>query len=389
MSIKDKIEKHTELFERYCTNNYSREDLETLYTWFEKPGYDLIRRNAMSKYWSQLETKEISKEDIDSELLLDKIHHLINLNAKQYGLDVISGSKKILHMNSVIKVFYKVAAVLIIPLLIVSLSYFLQDERFFPSKQDLFTETYLPGESDERILQSENVTYSEIYSPLGSKIKIDLSDGSEVWLNHGSKLKYPQKFGKDSREVFLSGEAYFNVNEDPARPFIVKTSVLYVKVVGTSFNLSAYPDDNTIMTTLDEGKIIIFKALKDGSSEKITELEPRQQGVFNVNSKKLTVQTVKTVKYTSWKEGKLLLLDDPMDIVISKLERWYNVDIELADPNLKGYRYTATFIDETLPQVLQLLSLATPIEFHFTSRIKQQNNTYSKSKVIISRKTNE
>jgi len=78
-----------------------------------------------------------------------------------------------------------------------------------------------------------------------------------------------------------------------------------------------------------------------------------------------------------------------MDVVISKLERWYNVDIELADPSLKEYRYTATFIDETLPQVLQLLSLATPIEFHFASRIKQPDNTYSKSKVIISKKTNE
>jgi len=387
MSIKDKI--HNELFERYCKNNYSREDIEDIYTWFEKPGYDLIRRNAIHKYWSQLETKDINEEDIGSELLLDKIHHKINLDADRSVLAVISGSKEILPMSSILKVFFRVAAVLIIPLLIVSVTYFLNDERFFPSRQVLFTETYLPGESDERILQSGKVTYSEIYSPLGSRIKIDLSDGSEVWLNHGSKLKYPQKFGKDSREVFLSGEAYFNVNEDPARPFIVKTSVLCVKVVGTSFNLSAYPDDNTIKATLDEGKIIIFKALKDGSSERITELEPRQQGVFIVNSKKFTVQTVKTVKYTSWKEGKLLLLDDPMDIVISKLERWYNVDIELADPNLKEYRYTATFIDETLPQVLQLLSLATPIEFNFTSRIKQQNNTYSKSKVIISRKTNE
>ena len=387
MSIKDKI--HNELFERYCKNNYSREDFVDIYTWFEKPGFDLIRRNAIHKYWSQLETKDINEEDIGSELLLDKIHHKINLDADRSVLAVISGSKEILPMSSILKVFFRVAAVLIIPLLIVSVTYFLNDERFFPSRQVLFTETYLPGESDERILQSGKVTYSEIYSPLGSRIKIDLSDGSEVWLNHGSKLKYPQKFGKDSREVFLSGEAYFNVNEDPARPFIVKTSVLCVKVVGTSFNLSAYPDDNTIKATLDEGKIIIFKALKDGSSERITELEPRQQGVFIVNSKKFTVQTVKTVKYTSWKEGKLLLLDDPMDIVISKLERWYNVDIELADPNLKEYRYTATFIDETLPQVLQLLSLATPIEFNFTSRIKQQNNTYSKSKVIISGKTNE
>lgn len=389
MSIKDKIEKHNELFERYCKNNYSREDLKDIYTWFEKPGYDLIRRNAMNYHWSKLETKDITEENIGSELLLDKIHHKINLEADRSVSSVISGLKEPSPMNSVLKVLYRVAAVLIIPLLIVSVTYFLNDERFFPSKQALLTETYLPGESDERILQSEKVSYSEIYSPLGSKIKIDLSDGSKVWLNHGSQLKYPQKFGKDSREVFLSGEAYFNVNEDPSRPFIVKTSVLCVKVVGTSFNLSAYPDDNTIKATLDEGKLIIYKALKDGYSERITELEPRQQGVFNVNSKKFTIQTVKTEKYTSWKEGKLLLLDDPMDIVISKLERWYNVDIELADPNLKEYRYTATFIDETLHQVLELLALATPIECHFSSRIKQKDNTYTKAKVIISKKTNK
>jgi len=81
MSIKDKIEKHNELFERYCKNNYSREDIEDIYTWFEKPGCDLIRRNAIHKYWSQLETKDINEEDIGSELLLDKIHHKINLEA--------------------------------------------------------------------------------------------------------------------------------------------------------------------------------------------------------------------------------------------------------------------------------------------------------------------
>jgi len=352
-----------ELFERYAENQYSNEDLETIYKWFEKPGYDLIRRRVMNHYWIKIVNVYKVDKNIELKNLLDKVHHKLNLASNKS----ISEPPKVLPMNSTLMILYRIAAVIVIPLLIIAMSYFFNDERFFPSKQ---------------------VLYSEISSPYGSRIKVDLSDGSEVWLNHGSKLKYPQKFKKNEREVFLNGEAYFQVNEDPSRPFIIRTSEPCVKVMGTNINLKDYSNDHSVEITLEEGSAILCKSLPDGSLLKIADLKPGQQAISSKISKKLTITEVETEKYTSWKDGKLMLLDDPMDIVIKKLERWYNVEIELEDQELREYRYTATFVDETIPQVLQLLSLATPIEFSITSRIKMPDNTFSKSKVIIKKKKN-
>jgi len=361
MDVEDKVKTDIELFERYAGNHYSSEDLETIYKWFEKPGYSLIRRRVMNYYWSKLKNVTAGEKDTDLNTLLDKVHHKLNLTSNK----PISGSPEVSSWNIALMALYRVAAVIVIPLLIISLSYFFKDERFFPSKQ---------------------ASFSELYAPLGSRLKVDLPDGSEVWLNHGSRLKYPQKFRKGSREVFLSGEAYFKVKEDPSRPLIVRTSGPYVKVIGTSFNLMAYPDDSFVVMTLEEGKVILNESLPDGSAKRISDLKSGMQAVFDINSKKYSITNVEIEKFTSWKEGKLIFLDDPMEFVVKKLERWYNVDIELKDQELREYSYTATLVDETLPQVLKLMSLATPIDFSITTRVKQPDNTFSKSKVIIKRR---
>ncbi|GAI07563.1 unnamed protein product, partial [marine sediment metagenome] len=248
----------------------------------------------------------------------------------------------------------------LIPFFLVSLWYFAHDDRIFP--EDVKT------------------IYSEVYSTYGSKTKLELPDGSTVWLNDGSTLKFPQKFSGKTRTVYLTGEAYFDILKKPDKSFIVKTSEFNIRVFGTTFDVMAYPEDNTIETTVETGKVILEKS---AANIKIAELEPNQRAVFYKKTGKLYTNTVNTEKYTSWREGKLILRDDPMNNVVRKLKRWYNVDIELLDQELADYTYSATIIDETLFQVLDYLKIITPIEYTCSKREKMPDGTLTKQKIEI------
>ena len=207
-----------------------------------------------------------------------------------------------------------------------------------------------------------------------------------MWLNHGSILKYPLQFSKSRRNVQLTGEAFFKVTKDHSRPFQVKTSDLDITVLGTSFNVSAYQDDNTILTTVEEGKVILHSFDSNNKKKHVTELTANMQSVFNINSKQDRVKQVNPEEYTAWKEGMLILNDDSMEVVKKKLERWYNVDIIIRDQELFDYKYSATFINEPIEQVVKLLSLATPISYEIKWGEKQSNNMFGKTKIIFRNK---
>jgi ferric-dicitrate binding protein FerR (iron transport regulator) len=229
----------------------------------------------------------------------------------------------------------------------------------------------------------EKPTYNEVTTPLGSKTRLMLTDGTQVWLNAGSKLKYPDKFGNEKREIFLEGEAFFDVMRDKERPFFVKTNEIDIKVLGTQFNVKSYPEENTIETTLVTGSIEI-ETKKFGSNQKqqLT-LKPNQKATFSKSSRKLSllkdklpekvrpgrVDEIKisgeidTETITSWKDNKLVFSKERFEDILVKMERWYDVEILLKDENLGDYRYTGAFEKETLEQALNALKLATPFEY--------------------------
>jgi len=362
MDKKNSTFKKFEIFQRFMENRYSKEDLEYILRYINDKSSEKFLMRASKDFWYYHSDKLVSHDDeSDFETILDKVHHRINLmenkplTAGTTGL----GSKII---TTSINVFYRVAAIIVIALIIGGLYYYLRNDRFIPESQ---------------------VAYSEIVAPLGSRIKIDLPDGSTAWLNHGTILKYPQKFGERSRELFITGEAYFNVKEDKRHPFILKTSDIDIHVLGTSFNVMAYEEDPEIVVTLEEGKLDLYFSSLDQSSGKIACMEPGEHIVIERDSKEISRYSGETDIYTAWKDGLLIFRDDPMDVIVKKLERWYNVEIEFADEELASYRFTATFSDETLQQVLHLLSVAVSMEYTITSRIKQSDNMFSKSKVIL------
>ena len=172
---------------------------------------------------------------------------------------------------------------------------------------------------------------NQLVIPYGNQSRIVLSDNTVVWLNAGSRLVYPTQFNKKTREVVLFGEAYFDVTKNPDKPFIVKTSNLDVKVLGTKFNISAYAEDNAIQTVLKEGSVVV-KRKGAGIFEKEVVLTPNQMASFDKNTGNTKIQEVDANYFTLWTKG--LISFDEIDFVrvTKKLERFYNISINFSDP---------------------------------------------------------
>ncbi len=241
--------------------------------------------------------------------------------------------------------------------------------------------------------------YNEITAPMGSRPKIVLPDGSIVWLNAGSTLKYPMNFLTDNREVQLSGEAFFEVSKMPDKRFVVNASDIAIRVWGTKFNVKAYPEEKTIETTLVEGSVSIEK-LKGKSKEKATYLSPNQVAVFykadedsrimvrdqaleqvDAKSRMLIKEKINTLLYTSWKDEKWVIEGEQLGDLATELERRYNVDIIFDNNSIKNYRFTGTFTNETFEQLLEIIKMSAPIDFSVNNNtILLKENSSSRKK---------
>ena len=207
--------------------------------------------------------------------------------------------------------------------------------------------------------------YNTIIVPYGERSQISLYDGTRVWLNSGTKLRYPVVFDLNTREVFIEGEAYFDVAKDTKHPFVVSAGQLKVLVLGTRFNICAYPEDNEFSVTLDEGSVNAVNT----TNGKAIKLNPGMQVVLNRETNRLKNQNVQTELYTSWKENLLKFEDAPFDEVIKKMERWYDVKITVDQAINTKERYTMTIKTESLREMLQLVSRTTRMNYEIKENI--------------------
>ena len=223
----------------------------------------------------------------------------------------------------------------------------------------------------------------EVSAIFGTRSKFKLSDGTTVYLNSGSKLIFPVQFKGNTRKVELIGEAFFEVTPNETKPFIVATSEINVKVLGTAFNLQAYPESKEISTTLVHGKVVL-ETESAGISKQLAELKPLDHAVFNAENKAIkTNQEEDLDKFIGWKDGKLVFFNDPIEKVSDKLGNWYNVTVKIKNADLIKYRFTATFTDEPIEQVLDLLSKSSPIRYRIKKAVRLSDNSYSKREIII------
>lgn len=217
---------------------------------------------------------------------------------------------------------------------------------------------------------------STIYAPLGARVSFNLPDGTTGMLNSGSHLSYSLPF-TINRQVKLEGEAWLEVSRDENHPFEISTGNSTVKVLGTSFNMSAYPAENYVEVVLQQGKV----EFQDNSGDEKVTMLPSERLVFQNGN--ISKSVTDPAKYSAWTEGKLVFRGDPMAEVARRIERWYNVKVILADKELEKYSFRATFLDDTLEEVLRCLSLTSPIRYNIAPRELMQDGTYKKEEVTI------
>lgn len=229
-------------------------------------------------------------------------------------------------------------------------------------------------------LKSKSVGLLETTTAYGVRTKITLSDGSEVWLNSGSTLSYPERFTGDKRQVTLSGEAFFKVKSDKDHRFDVQTSDgITVSAYGTEFNVQAYAEEPEIKATLAEGHIQIDQINQPASQELI----PGEQAIYSRHTQQMQVRKANLLVETAWKDGKLVFRRTPMEEIAKQLSRHFNVNIQLQGKEIFDYTYSATFTTETLAEILSLLEKTAPIRCEIIEPQQQNDLAFTRKKVII------
>lgn len=208
--------------------------------------------------------------------------------------------------------------------------------------------------------------YNKLVTPTGGEYFLTLSDGTRVFLNAASELKYPVEFVGGKRVVDLNGEAYFEVQKDSLCPFIVRVNGAEVTVLGTSFNVNTYGDDGQIYTTLVNGSVRIFSE-KNGQEEVLT---PGMQGVMNIQTGQLTVREVDVESYVAWREGRFVFRTMTLDLIMRQLQRWYDFEVFYQNPELKEYEFRGVIKrDMDLDKVLSVIKATTNVDFEVKGKV--------------------
>ncbi len=338
----------------FAKGKYSYNDYLKVKEWFTHIEENYAVKQQLLTHWDELSDNIDETKDEQLQHIFDKIQHGILLEEKK-------SSKN----NFVWNYYRTAAAILLIPVLAFSLWYY---AKSISSK--LTAET-------EQIEQA----WVEISAPDGAKVQFSLPDGSIGWLNSGAKLKYPALF-KHQRKVELTGEAYFEVKHKDDTDFVVSVPDFDIKVLGTKFNISAYSGDSFSDVVLKEGKVEIIGKAGIFSHT----LAPGEKIAFNRETKSLNLYSVDAERFTAWKDGYLIIENEYLGQIIGRLERWYNVDINIKDKEVMNYRYKATFKDEPLEEVLRLLSKSTPIKYSIEKRETDSSGVFQKRMVTIQSK---
>lgn len=313
---------------KYLDNQLSDEEMKAVEAWLSSaPDH----RKLMEEMYYTLELTE--RLQVMNTVDTDKAYNQFKANRK---------GKKMRLGDSFLSGFQKIAAALFIPLILTTGYLYLRNQGNDFIKNQLV----------------------EVNTNPGIVSTFELPDGSKVWLNAGSSLKYTPDANADKRVVELEGEGYFEVVKNPEKPFIVKTGSDYsIEVLGTSFNVSAYADDEAIETTLVEGAVKLNMQTENGQYTSLF-LQPDQKAAYHKTSKQVAVAEAKTDVYTDWTRGELIFRQEPMERVLKKLNRRYHVSFDIQDPEVYNAIITARFTNETIPQIMEYLSVASGIKYN-------------------------
>lgn len=309
--------------------NCSREELTLLKRWFSDPLSQYEVESWLAEHWT-------TSREIDSHLLIENINRHIENYQKQLQ------QKPGFSFVRVLKIYQRVAAFILIPLIVLGILYRI-------------------GQSSGALVQ-----YTETIAPRGQKSQIILTDGTKVWLNSETKIRYPGNFSKSQRDVYLEGEAFFDVTKNVHRPFIVHISGLDVKVLGTKFNIKAYQDEKQIETSLFEGKVCLVWNDSSTAEQVEKEIEPRQSFVYDKSTRQMASGRFLQEEINGWKKNQLIFKDDTFSNLVRKVERWYDVDIIYDEKQFNDRRLTVELYEgERLERLMEVIGLTLWVDYQF------------------------
>ncbi len=334
--------------DRYFKGDYSEKDQSYIDEVFCDNNNEKELKHLLLRQFYEL-LPEVEEDEKNLDNILYRIHYDINSR---------SFSRKSWSFDSIIKWSFRIAGIIMLPIVILI-------------GLHMYTETNLKKE-----------TWVEIKAPAWTRAQFSLPDGTTGWLNSNSSVKYNGNFITD-RQVTLSGEAYFDVFKNKKRPFIVNTPEIDVKVLGTRFNIASYNNENNVEVVLEEGNLVF----NDKAINKSYTMKPNDLVVYDKTLRNFSTKVVQPQKYLSWIEGRLEFRNDPLDVIARRLERWYDIDVEIDGRISYDQRLRATFVDESLEEVLYLMKRTLHIDYRIENRDLKPDDTFAKKKVIITLRT--
>ncbi len=361
-----------ELLDRFVFGEIDPGEKQLLFRFFNNPESKVFVYRWLKKKWRGQVSEELN-EDVNFEKLLSRIHS----GMKAGEISANSPINEHVRFRRIIYTSMRYAAVCLIACGI---------EWFILTQTD----------NKEPVKQ---IVYNQIDVPHGSRSFIVLADSTKVWLNSGAKLHYPANFERNHREVYLEGEAFFEVEKNRYQPFFVKVNGMDLKVHGTKFNVKAYKDENKIETTLLEGSVEVIGLKSDQTEGQNLFMKPgqklilykektkasggRAEGDSSQVSDRVKITDARLINLTAtapeiaWTHDNLVFDKQRFDDVKTRLERWYGVTIEVKDSSILNYRFSGTFDKETFEQAMYALKEAAGFEYVLNKKhviIKRQRS---------------
>ncbi|HLN74351.1 MAG TPA: FecR domain-containing protein [Prolixibacteraceae bacterium] len=309
------------IIKKYLSGNSSEKEQKTLLDWMRHEDHR-AEFEAVKNEWQQ-----------------EVIHQAIPMQYEQswnnIQVAILGNTQVSLQRAQRTLYLFRIAAILVVLLLIPSLVFFYTQKK-----------------------EDTPLTYTTVTADLGQISKVLLPDSSVIWINSGSTIKYNNRFSASNRDIDLVGEAFFKVHKNKELPLIVNSQDLNVKVLGTEFCVSSYPEENTIHVILEKGKVELSSDINDDFRQ---EMKPGEMAIYNKEKKSLSLSTVNTGLYTSWKDGMINIYNLPLSELVIKLERRYNQKF-IVDEAIKNLPYTFTIKNEDLHSVLRLMEKITPVD---------------------------
>lgn len=336
---------------RYLANECSEQEREIIERWEAKNDENHLAMQKIKRIWdASTEQQQVQKEWMDIEK---------DWNTLQRKIGLLDESRSSVHAKGsyssgrpskpgAFQQFMKVAAIFVVMALATVFAY---------------TNWY-----EAETIAQESVL-KEISTANGQRVNLTLSDGTGILVNSGSEIKFPDTFQPDKREVFLEGEAYFNVTENREAPFLVHTKGMTTKVLGTSFSVRAYSEDSNVSVVVEEGSVAL-SAESGGSSDPVT-LTKHELGQFDMEDGKISSRGVEDLElYLSWTEGFLKFKEQPMRKVARELERRYDIEVIFSNESIAGMLLTANLKSRSMNNVLDVIAISLDINYRIEKNDK-------------------